>query len=151
MAAPDFTTLSVTGEKVRLADYRGKVVYLDFWATWCGPCVEAMPRIQKVWEQYKDEDFVVLLVSLDDKPATVEQFLKKKKLPGVLALGEGGLKGELAKLYNIESLPTNFLIGPDVKVIVNDVDAAKLRSAVRKELAKRKPAESQPVETAGRN
>ncbi len=148
MSAPDFTTLAVSGEKVKLSDYRGKVVYLDFWATWCQPCLEAMPRIQKVHNEYKENGFVVVLVAVDDKRATVEKFLDKKKLPGVLAYGEGGLKGELAKLYNIESLPTNFLIGPDGKVIANDVDLARLRSTVRREVAKLKPPESQPVETA---
>ncbi|MEW6253193.1 MAG: TlpA disulfide reductase family protein [Planctomycetota bacterium] len=152
MPAPDFTALTVAGEKVKLSDYQGKLVYLDFWATWCSPCIEAMPSIQKVASGTKDDRFVILLVSVDDKPGTVADFLKKRKkpLPGVVVHAERGMKGELAKLYNIESVPTNFLIGPDGKVLVNDVSSSNLRTTVRRELAKLKQPETRPVETAGK-
>ncbi len=148
MPAPDFKTAGVGRDDVKLSDYKGKLVYLDFWATWCTPCVEAMPRIQKVYDEYKNDGLVVVLVSLDDKPTKVKDFLTKKKLPGIQAHGAGGMKGDLARLYNIEGVPTNFLIGPDGKVLANDVDAGKLRSAVRKQLAKMKTPETQPTEAA---
>jgi peroxiredoxin len=150
MPAPDFTTLTLAGSAMKLSDYRGKLVYLDFWATWCVPCIQSMPRVQKALDEFKDDGLVVVLVSLDDAQSKVDSFLQTKKLPGVLTYGEGGMKGDLAKLYNVEALPTSFLIGPDGKVVATDIEAKKLRSTIRKQLAKLKQAETRPAtEVAG--
>src|SRR5436305_9850615 len=65
MTAPDFSLPDMAGKSQRLSDYRGKVVFLNFWATWCKPCKEEMPSMQMMWENFKTEDFVILAVSMD--------------------------------------------------------------------------------------
>lgn len=77
--ATDFTLRSIDGESVSLAQYEGKVVVMSFWATWCGPCKEEMPHLQKMYEAKKDDGFVVLSISTDDarSASKVKPFIKK--------------------------------------------------------------------------
>src|SRR3972149_9141638 len=76
--APDFTVLSLDGRKVSLQDYRGKIVFLHFWATWCKPCIEEFPTIDRMYKEYKDKGLVVLAISIDkgDK-GVVKSFVDK--------------------------------------------------------------------------
>jgi thiol-disulfide isomerase/thioredoxin len=152
MAAPDFTAAALNGDKatIKLSDFKGKVVLVDFWATWCGPCIQSMPDVNKVYASKKDDGFIVLMVSVDESADKVKEFLKKKgkDVPGIVLHAEGAMKGDLARLYNIEAVPTNFLIGPDGKVLANDVQADKLRRVVDRELKKTKPAEEATASAA---
>lgn len=98
--APAFSLPSMDGGKMTLADYRGKVVLLNFWATWCPPCKEEMPSMQKLYEHFKDRDFVMLTVSIDDHSEDVAPFMKELGLtfpvgfdPGAVVGGEYGLTG----------------------------------------------------------
>lgn len=106
--APDFSLKDATGKTVKLSDYRGKVVLLNFWATWCGPCKIEIPWFIEFQQQYKDRDFAVLGVSLDDDGWTsVKPYVEQKKINYRVMIGTE----ELSTLYGgVESLPTTFMI-----------------------------------------
>lgn len=113
-AAPDFNLKDADGKEYKLADFKGKVVLLDFWATWCGPCVKAMPSIQKISETFKDKAVAVIGVNTWERKATAgPEFIKKK---GYTYLNL--LKGDdLAKAYGISGIPTLILIDKEGKIL----------------------------------
>jgi peroxiredoxin len=108
MAAPDFLLPRLDGTTVRLSDYRGKVVLLNIWATWCGPCVEEMPSMERLHQEMKDEDFEILAVSIDDSGAdAVAPFMERLKL-NFTALTD--TKGAIRHLYQVTGVPESFVI-----------------------------------------
>jgi peroxiredoxin len=117
--APLFTSPDTAGKAINLKDFRGKYVLLDFWASWCGPCREENPNVVKAYAQFKDKNFTVLGVSLDQK---------NKHDAWVKAINDDGLAwnhvsdltwwdNAVAKLYAIRSIPQNFLIDPNGKIV----------------------------------
>jgi beta-lactamase regulating signal transducer with metallopeptidase domain/protocatechuate 3,4-dioxygenase beta subunit/thiol-disulfide isomerase/thioredoxin len=118
--APDFTTTTSTGEAVTLSSLRGRHVLLDFWATWCGPCIANLPELQRFHETFaKDNRVTVVGLNLDDDRAAAQSFLDARKLPWTQAFlgGQGGDKDDVLSRYSISSVPTYILIGPDGKLI----------------------------------
>jgi peroxiredoxin len=111
--APDFTLTDSNGKKVALADYRGKVVLLNFWATWCGPCQIEIPWFQEFEQQYKSKGFEVLGVSMDeDGWAAVKPYMAAHKLNYRIVLGDE----TVSALYGgLEALPTTFIIDREGK------------------------------------
>ena len=106
--APQFTLKDANGGNVKFSDFRGKVVLLNFWATWCGPCKIEIPWLIEFQQTYKDRDLVVLGVSFDDDGWTsVKPYVEEKKINYRVMIGTD----EMAKLYGgVESLPTTFLV-----------------------------------------
>jgi peroxiredoxin len=118
--APEFTVLGENGNNVSLADFRGKVIILDFWATWCGPCQRSMPHLQKVYETVKDKGIVVLALCVWDEKADYDSWLKenKSKYGFTFAFDPAG-RGEnniAAKLYKVSGIPTTYIIDKEGKV-----------------------------------
>ncbi len=107
-AAPDFELKDATGKTVKLSDFKGKVVLLNFWATWCGPCKIEIPWFIDFQQQYKDRDFVILGVSMDDDGwKSVKPYIEQKKINYRVMIGTE----ELSTLYGgVDALPTTFLI-----------------------------------------
>jgi peroxiredoxin len=106
-AAEDFTVKLADGGSFRLADQRGKVVLLNFWATWCPPCLEEMPAMERLWRQHQADGFVLLAVSVDAQPRVVPPFLRDHRLTFAVGLDS---KMDLANAYGVRALPSSFVV-----------------------------------------
>ena len=130
--APDFTfTDLVTGRTMKLSDLRDKPVYLNFWATWCPPCVKELPHIQSKYEQYKDR-IHFLAISVDSEQEAPAQFISSKGYTFTVGYGN---EREISRAYNIEAIPASYIIGTDGTIkaqIVGSMDEADLESVLQK-------------------
>ena len=126
--APDFSATDINGNPISLKDYRRKVVLLDFWATWCGPCIAEMPNVKKIYDTHKDMGFVVIGISLDNDASEVRDFLKECELPWRQVCD--GQDGPLKKLFQIRGIPSLWLIDREGEVISYNVRGAELRKLV---------------------
>jgi cytochrome c biogenesis protein CcmG/thiol:disulfide interchange protein DsbE len=118
-AAPAFTLKDSNGANVSLADYKGKVVLLNFWATWCGPCKMEIPWFIEFEQQFKDRGFAVIGVSMDEEGwDIVRPYLQARKINYRIVLGND----QMAQSYGgVESLPTTFLVDRDGKIAATHV------------------------------
>jgi thiol-disulfide isomerase/thioredoxin len=117
--AADFTESDPTGKKVSLSDFRGRYVLVDFWASWCGPCRAENPNYLRIYNKYKDKNFTILGVSLDDEKGRKAWLgaVEQDKLPWTQISELKGFKSKSAVLYSIAGIPTNFLIDPNGKIV----------------------------------
>lgn len=106
-AATEFTLQSVDGETYSLSDYRGRVVFINFWATWCPPCEAEMPVIESVYETYEDQGFAVLAVNTGDPPDAIRAFQQEERLSFPLLMDRDAL---VTDAYQIRAFPTSVLI-----------------------------------------
>ena len=129
--APAFRIDTVDGKTISLADHRGKYVLLDFWATWCGPCLIETPHLKAVFEAFgKDGRLVMVGLSLDKTQADPRQYAAKHGLGWIQGfLGEWA-DGKLPDEYGVRGIPSIWLIGPDGKVIAKDLRGAQIKTAV---------------------
>ena len=111
--APLFRGVSLDGKTYNLAELKGKPVLLDFWATWCGPCIRSMPTLEKIHADYRDQGLVVLGIDVGEKRETVEKFLQTKPIPYPVIMGD---EAGIPAAYGITVYPTFVMIGPDGKV-----------------------------------
>jgi peroxiredoxin len=105
-----FTLKDMHGATVNLADYKGKVVLLNFWATWCGPCKVEIPEFVRAYEAYKDQGFVVLGVSIDDTAEQLQAFAKQYKVTYPMLLNQENVEEAYGPIYGV---PVSFFIGRD--------------------------------------
>ena len=128
--APDFTSPDLNGNPLTLSNYRGKVVLLDFWATWCDPCREEIPRFIALQEKYRDQGFQIVGVSIDDSPEPVREFQRQFKMNYPVVMGNA----KIAQLYGgILGLPVAFMIGKDGEIHAKHIGAMDV-AVIEKEI-----------------
>ena len=121
--APDFVQPTPAGRRVSLADYRGKYVLIDFWASWCHPCRAENPNVLKAYEAYKNRNFEVLGISIDDEKGRAKwlQAIADDHMPWTQVSDLRGPQNEAAQRYNINAIPQNFLIDPTGKIVATNL------------------------------
>jgi thiol-disulfide isomerase/thioredoxin len=118
--APAFSLTDITGKPLNLSDYKGKVVVLDFWATWCGPCRIEIPGFIELQKRYASQGFTMIGISMDDSPEPVVDFTKELQMNYPVAVGND----RLGELYGgMPGLPTTFMIGRDGRIYAKHVGA----------------------------
>lgn len=144
--APGFDLPLLDGRQVRLEEHLGKVVLLDFWATWCGPCEVQMPVLDKLWEEAGGGDLMIVGVSVDTRPsAEVAAWVAERGFEYPIALGSS----ELAMDYNVRGFPAMVVIDPKGGIYTQHMGVwsqSKLEEAI--EAARRVPPETAPLESA---
>ena len=133
---PDFAVTNLSGAPLSVGALKGRVVLVDFWATWCGPCRAELPNVIQTYQKYHDRGFEIIGVSLDSDRATLDTFLKQHDGMTWSQYFDGqGWGNQLATKYGVESIPFTVLIGPDGKVLGNDLRGEELADAVARAVA----------------
>jgi thiol-disulfide isomerase/thioredoxin len=135
---PDFTFTDIKGDSVKLSDLKGQLVYIDIWATWCGPCIEEHPQWDKVKEEYKDKPVAFLKVSIDDTREPWEKMVKNKKMDGLQWFTSNAWESELTKFFMVNSIPRFILLDKEGKIIDPSAErpSGKIREILDKHLDK---------------
>jgi len=115
--APDWTLTDPAGREHTLSDYRGKVVLLDFWATWCGPCKLAMPGLEELHQELKAKGLEVFGLNCWDQPGAAERYMEEEELTYTTLLNAD----PVAQTYKVSGIPTFYLVGPDGRVLMHEV------------------------------
>ena len=108
--APDFTLQDIEGNKVALSDLKGKVVYINFWASWCPPCKEEFPELNILAEKYRDSDFIILAVNVDKVKSNMDDFLLKMPLPSKNMIILVDPKASVVSSFNARAMPASFIL-----------------------------------------
>lgn len=134
--ARDFEAAGLDGTAFKLSDYRGKIVLLDFWATWCGPCITELPNVIEAYETHHPEGFEIIGISLDDDRAALDNFLSGRPAMSWVQVFDGlGWKSRIGELYGVNAIPHTLLLDKEGKVYAKDLRGPALSSAVVKLLA----------------
>ena len=130
----DFELPNENGKLLQTKNYRGKILFIDFWASWCEPCRKQMPEIKNIYNQFKKQSFKILAVSLDaekDKQKWLQAIIKEKSTwDNVIETGE--FDGKVAKMYNIQSIPSNILVDEKGIIIDQNISPKQLKTYLTK-------------------
>ena len=136
-AAPGFAVKTFDGKPLKLADYRGKYVLLEFWAVWCAPCHEQTPHLRAAHEAFgKDNRFVMISLSLDGKVEAPKKYVADNNVGWLQAFLGDRSQTAVPSDYGVQGIPATFLIGPDGKILAKDQRDEGIQRAVGKALGR---------------
>ncbi|MFZ0039032.1 MAG: TlpA disulfide reductase family protein [Candidatus Acidiferrales bacterium] len=146
--APAFAITTIDGQHFTLDDLKGKVVLLDFWATWCEPCREALPHVRDIAKKFQEQPLVIMSVSLDEDEAKWKDFIAKNGMTWI-NYRDGGFKGPVAKLFGVEAIPHTFTIDADGVLQDEHIGDAAIEGKLKKLLARARELQAQTAEKPG--
>ena len=129
--APDIALPTVSGDSIRLSSLKGKVVLLDFWASWCGPCRSSNKLLTKIYPKYKAKGFEIFGVSLDDDKDKWTNAIKKDKISWLQVNDGGGWNAQTAIQWGINAIPTSYLIDKNGRLVAMDLEGKELEKALK--------------------
>ncbi len=132
--APEFTIKSVEGRPIKLSDFKGKYLMLDFWASWCMPCRQENPNVVKAYRSYKDKNFTILGISLDKDAAAWKTAIAADHLSWAHASDLNDFNSPTAMLYAIEAIPSSFIIDPTGKIVAKNLRGEQLEAFLNETL-----------------
>ncbi len=144
-------TNAANGEKFAIEDLRGRIVIIDFWATWCPPCVAELPNVKKAYDKYHEQGMEIVSISLDQSIDRCKSFIKNEKMDWMHVIEGGGWGTRLAKQYGIDSIPRMFVLDTEGVVVAEDVRGEALQAAIEKALKTTPPRLGKIAETAAAN
>jgi len=130
--APDFSATTIDNKPVKLSDYKGKVVLLDFWATWCGPCLMELPNVKKLYEANKDKGFDIIGISADEDVADLKKLVEQENIQWPQIFDGGDKSDTIQEQYGVMKYPTTVLVDKDGKISAVDLRGEELDKAVEK-------------------
>ena len=134
---PDFNEKDVNGKPLSISNYKGKVVLVDFWATWCGPCIGELPNVLATYEKHHKNGFEIVGISLDKDQAKLTDFTAEKKMPWQQFFDGKVWENKLAVKYGVNSIPATYLLDGTGTIIGKDLRGEDLEKAVAAALAKK--------------
>jgi peroxiredoxin len=122
--APDFEIKTLDGATLKLSELRGKVVLIEFWATWCGPCLQQMPHLKETFREFgSHDDFVMIGISLDHDKRAWKAYVQKEGLSWHQALDRPEARDSVASLYKVMAIPVSWMIDKEGRVVASGVGA----------------------------
>lgn len=129
---PDFTEKDTAGAPLSISGLRGKVVLVDFWATWCGPCVAELPNVLAAYEKYHAKGFEIVGISLDRSDEALRKFVAEKKMTWPQYFDGKGWDSKLGRQYGITSIPATYLLDREGKIVARDLRGEALEAELAK-------------------
>ncbi|NUO02800.1 MAG: TlpA family protein disulfide reductase, partial [Saprospiraceae bacterium] len=129
--SPDFLVKDINGKEVSLKDYRGRYVLIDFWASWCGPCIEEMPHLKQLYDTYKPLGLEIIGISIDKSQANWKKVAQKLQIPWINTIDNVAFSSNVANQYEVREIPANFLISPNGKLLFSNKHEGALDIALQ--------------------
>ncbi len=133
---PDFSETDLNGKPLSIANYKGKAVLIDFWATWCGPCIGELPNVKKAYDKYHSKGFEIIGISLDSDKGKLTSFIEKEHMTWPQYFDGKGWQSKLGQQYGVNSIPATYLLDGEGRIVAKDLRGPALEKELSKLLDK---------------